>query len=387
MAFAVVARIGFAPFSGHGDLETFWFSAQRFMDASFHFYYYVHTPAGMWVYPPLSLWIVTGSYLASFASTAYDPAFLFLVKVPMIVADVAVAYVLYRLLGDKRGLLAATFWLANPMSIFITSIFGQLDPLVPALLAISILGLTRNKVFPSAIVYGASIMTKQYAIFAAPPLIACLLRNRGRGDAFRFTLGIVVTAFLISFPFLLSGSREVYFKEIWLTRSGADYDDLCCQFAGLFQFLSWLHYQYEMELLPLFHLSYPALFGMLGLVTGIALNCKKMDYARSCLISMATFLSLSWYINPQYTVVFIPFTIYDVLAHGSSRFWLIATLLPFLWPLSANGFAPYFRGAIGIPALGEQVAAISALVFFVFLFGYMMMRLLECLEVKEDDVT
>jgi Gpi18-like mannosyltransferase len=378
----IIARLIFAPFSGHGDLEAFWFSAQHFLFAKFDFYYFIHTRAGMWAYPPLWLWLVTGAYLVSFSTTAYEPSFLLLVKTPMIVADVTVAYVLYSLLGGDKGRFAAAFWLANPMSIFITSIFGQFDPLVPALIIISVLGLERGMVVPSAVIYGSAIMTKQYAIFIAPLLIARVLRDRGKGDALKFTSLMTITALLISLPFLISGSRQVYIREIWMTRSTVEYDDLYCQFAGFFQFLSWLHERFKIDTLPFFHLSYPILFLTIGFSTGLAFFCKRMNYMTCCLISTAAFLTLSWYINPQYTVVFIPFMIYDVLAHNTSKLWLIATILPFLWPLSSNGFAPYFRGTFSLPYLGAWGVAISALIFFITLFTYMLILISKCLKIE-----
>jgi Gpi18-like mannosyltransferase len=386
MVSGVVARLALAPISSQGDLETFWLSAQRFTITGFDFFYFTHTSTGFWAYPPIWLWLATAAYLLSFSSTGYDTSFLFLIKLPMILADVGVAYVLYQLLGGEKGKLAATLWLVNPMSIFITSIFGQFDALVPALLIISVLGLRRGKTASSGVVYGASVMTKQYAIFAAPAIFANVLRDKGRKDALKFVLGASATAFLISLPFLISGARGLYLDQIWLTRSSVDYDDACCQFAGVFQFLSWLHDSYGLNFLSVFNLSYFAMFLVLGLATGVALSCRRIDYGKTYLMSMAAFLTLSWYVNPQYTIVFIPFMIYDILGHNYSKFWLVITLLPFLWPFSANGFGPYFNGKFSLPALGPIAVAISALAFFSLLSSYVIIRVTECTYSNEHQI-
>lgn len=384
MAVGITTRLILAPFSGHGDNEAFFLSAQHFLFAGFDFYYFTSTRAGAWVYPPVWLWITTGTYLASSSPPTYfTPLFLLLMKAPLIIADVIVAYVLYTLLGGKKGRFAAGFWLLNPMSIFITSIFGQFDPLVPAFLALSVLGLTRSKISAGGILYGTAVMTKQHAIFAAPILAACVYRKNGRNCALKFALASIVACFFISLPFLLSGARQIYLRDVWMTRSGVDYDDLYCQFAGIFQFLSWIHDRFKIELLSLFSLSYPMLFFMLGTATGMTFLCRKIDYMRACLMSTAAFLTLSWYVNPQYLVIFMPFMIYDVLAHNESRLWLVTVLLPFLWPLSTDIGGTYFKDSSLIlipPLIGDSGIAISSLVFFIFLSTYVISRMAECFE-------
>lgn len=380
VVYGVAVRLAFSAFSTHTDLETFWFSAQRFLTSTVDFYYFTHTSAGDWVYPPVWLWIVTGAYLFSFSSTGNDPSFLVLAKLPLIAADVVVALVLLRLLGNAKGKFAAAFWLVNPMSVFITSIVGQFDPIVGALLILSAYGLMRSKTGLAGVLYGVAIMTKQYAIFAAPVLAASVFRESGRSRALKFATIAASTALLISFPFLLSGARQVYLRNVWMTRSSVDYDDQCCQFAGLFQFLSWLHDELKIDLLSLFNLSCPALFMVLGLITGLAIVCRKIDYMKASLLPMIGFLAFSWYINPQYTVVFIPFLIFDVLSNNYSKYWLIVALLPYLEPLSTNGFGPYIGGLVYIPPLGWTAVAVSALIFFISLVVYMSLRIVQCLQ-------
>lgn len=115
-----------------GDEETFAQWATRLVTVPLSSFY---GSAGEVDHLPGDLWILWGlARLYRHVSPAMDVqrfAFQFLLKLVPALADVGIGLTLYlmgrRLAGPWAGLLAAWFYLFNPASIFLTSIWGQWD--------------------------------------------------------------------------------------------------------------------------------------------------------------------------------------------------------------------------------------------------------------------
>lgn len=97
--------------------------------------------------------------------------FLFLVKVPVILADASVSYLL-AMKTPKIGLLYAL----SPYSIMVTSVWGHFDPLAGLFLMLAIM-LASKRSFASGFLYGFSLM-KLFTAVAFPALVLILPRNR-----------------------------------------------------------------------------------------------------------------------------------------------------------------------------------------------------------------
>lgn len=108
------------------------------------------------------------------ADGSYDLVCVFLNKLPTIIADLGSAYLVYRLARKKLRFETSFLLMAlvafNPVLIYVSSGWGQIDQIVTVLMACSILLLMDNKPIWGGIVYGFSILMKPQALMAGPLL-------------------------------------------------------------------------------------------------------------------------------------------------------------------------------------------------------------------------
>lgn len=91
-----------------------------------------HLPGDLWV-----LWLIAEVHpIEGGVGAPYDSGFEFLIKLTPILADTAIAVLLFaigrRLAGERAGLGAAALYAFNPAPIFLASVWGQWDSLSAA---------------------------------------------------------------------------------------------------------------------------------------------------------------------------------------------------------------------------------------------------------------
>jgi hypothetical protein len=124
-------------------------------------------------YPPFSAFIFGLIYRAYFLLGSPSRfLYYFLLKQPMVFADIGVAIVLARtiqLTGDTRQAKTAFLvWLYLPLGIVVSSIWGQLDPLSLLLSLLAVYYFLRSKWVPSAVTLGLSIYLKTLPVVFLP---------------------------------------------------------------------------------------------------------------------------------------------------------------------------------------------------------------------------
>ena len=112
--------------------------------------------------------------------------FLLVIKIPMILADSLITYML-----AKHSYKLAFIYAISPYSIFITGIWGMFDSLVALALILTILLLERGRYTLSGLVYGFSLI-KVYTLLVLP-IILLHLRSKGLKPLASFSLGLFVS--------------------------------------------------------------------------------------------------------------------------------------------------------------------------------------------------
>jgi len=124
--------------------------------------------------------------------------FLLLIKIPIILADVAVIYLL-----SKREPKIGLFYALNPYVLFITAMWGNFDPLVGLFLLASYLCFSERGIL-SGFLYGLSLI-KIYTIVLLPLFIARSLSSWR--EFTKFILGLSVASLpVISYLFVAPNS-------------------------------------------------------------------------------------------------------------------------------------------------------------------------------------
>ena len=161
--------------------------------------------AGFADYPPgylYVLWLVglLSDVLAPLSGSAPDAIIGTLIKLPPMLADVAVATVLYRMVArwssapghdaPGLGLLAAGFYLFNPVTWYDSALWGQADAVGALVMLLGVAALLRGNPEGSAVLAVlAGLIKPQFGVVLAPIVAVVLLRRhliaRGSGPVRR----------------------------------------------------------------------------------------------------------------------------------------------------------------------------------------------------------
>lgn len=163
-------------------------------------------------YPPLALLLMSGigEFAAAWHGSALsDAQLLRLWKMPAVVADVAIGFLLYAAArrGLGRGLAlgaAALYWL-NPAAIYNSAYWGQIDAIPAAFALASLLGAARSRWCTAGACIGAALLLKFQSIAFAPLVILEAYRAAQWRGLARLALGSALCAAVVLAPFAWQG--------------------------------------------------------------------------------------------------------------------------------------------------------------------------------------
>ncbi len=201
-------------FAGKFMREAFIPFVTYFWDSGFKDPYEYFMNAGMtdaFPYPPLMLYIL--GFFGGFLSDISP----FFIRIPLLLADIAILTVLSRLLKGNETKLLLFYWL-SPVLIYINYMHGQFDVIPICLLLISLYAICKRKLFISAVILGLGIATKTNLILAIPFYFLFIWHNNNEQRIRKIvTLAFItlLTFFLMNLPYLDSPSfiKMVYQNE------------------------------------------------------------------------------------------------------------------------------------------------------------------------------
>jgi len=213
---AILLRLLLMPFYLHPDIKTYHFQASFLKQGVWDIYSYLSDNKDKlplkeeFVYFPLT-YIFLGSYQilmspflgADFVNWLHDASqqanerigifrYLFILKLPYLLIDIAIAFVLMRLFTNPADMKKALiFWLFNPFSLAIIYIFSNVD-IIPVLLSLVSLLLFKNKRFLlSGFTLALATGFKAYPILFLPFLLIFIKDFKKRLLMVSITLGTV----------------------------------------------------------------------------------------------------------------------------------------------------------------------------------------------------
>ncbi|HLD92279.1 MAG TPA: hypothetical protein VI795_02685 [Patescibacteria group bacterium] len=222
---AVVLRLLVSAFIFHPDIKTFNFQSQFLRRGVFNIYTYLETNKSNlsmkdeFVYFPLTYFTLGGYQAISspFLGKAFgtwlnnadsntftlDPnifKYLVILKLPYLIFDFAIAFLLLKYFDDKKlDKKAFTLWLFNPFTIYYIYAFGNVDIFPVAITLLSLILVKSNKLKLAALSLGIAAGFKLYPLLFVPFLIL-----KGKNIKEKFLLGFIpfLTFGLISLPFM-----------------------------------------------------------------------------------------------------------------------------------------------------------------------------------------
>ncbi len=181
LTLGLLVRLGAAALPGFGiDLGAFQFWSVNLAERGpWNFYgddfFSDWAPGYLYV-----LWFIGG--LDSIFQFSGDQ-FWYTLKLPSIAADLASAYLLYRILeGQKEGIRlgAAGLYLLHPVVLLVGPVWGQVDSLLAFFLLLTVYYLARGRTVAAAVVYTVGFLVKPLAIGALPVFVFWGLRDEIR---------------------------------------------------------------------------------------------------------------------------------------------------------------------------------------------------------------
>ena len=197
LVLAVALRLLVSGLLFHPDIKTIAFQTSFFKQGVVNIYpYLINNRASLslkeeFVYFPLT-YFTLGSYQAIIStvlgnnftkwlsdaganSVVNNPniiLYLIFLKLPLLIADLAIAFILLKLFKDKKeGERAFTLWLFNPFTIVLIYAFSNIDLFAVLLTLIAFLYIKREKLLTAAVFIGLAVSFKLYALLFVPFLI------------------------------------------------------------------------------------------------------------------------------------------------------------------------------------------------------------------------
>lgn len=119
----------------------------------------------------------------------YLPNLLF--RLPSIISDIIIAYLIYYIVKEKRSKKIAFFssslFLFNPIVVYNSSFMGQMDALNNVFVFFSIFFLYKSRLFPSILFFFLSLFIKLSLIFFAPVYLMLFLQKKSLKKIIAYT--------------------------------------------------------------------------------------------------------------------------------------------------------------------------------------------------------
>ena len=299
-------------------------------------------------YPPLYMYVlyVIGKLAGIPALSGY---FSILVKLPSMLADIAVSLLLYRLakkhLSAGAGVLVSAFYLFNPAVLINSAFWGQVDSFFTLLVVGALYLLSSKKLAFASALFTAAVLMKPQGIIFLPVLFFELVRQKSLKAFVKAGISVLVTALAVVLPFALKEGPLWIFNLFFGTIGEYPYASV-----NAFNFFSLLGGNYTRDSATLFLFSYHT-WGMAFIVIATVFSWwiyargKDSRYAfAAALFLIAGVFTFSARMHERYLFPAAALAVMAFLHLRDKRFLLLAA--GFSGTIYANTQAVLF-GALG----------------------------------------
>ena len=247
-------------------------------------------------------------------ATTTTPVFNFAMKLPLILVDVLVGYLIYRLVmsecGDERkAAIGFGLWFLCPIVIYMSSVQAQFDCISALLTLLCVLLVRRNLFFLAGVIFTIAALIKFFPAFCIFLLCVYVVKATPGSLSWKNLLlsvtGAVLTALVIFLPQILDRTVMNAFSFVFGRTS--EYD------------------------LMLMLRTYPFIAVTLVMLVVLAIFAWRMDDARrkqDFLVLILAMLSICTIFSPgpQYWIVYLPLLSYYIACRDRNRALLICLI-------------------------------------------------------------
>ncbi len=236
----LLLRVFLIPVARHGDLNNNISWGQELLTRGpANFYEHEEWPFSAPNQPPLYIWVFGATSVIQ--NTAYSvihslnqalPVFpspivwwfeqwgeLYIAKIPGIIADLGIAYVVYRFVGGKKGLLLSAVWMFNPMTWYNSAIWGGTDGIVNMLGLFALVSLANRRLLSFSFFITLSILFKGSLLIFLPFLTVYIYVQKYPLKQWMHAAGVGLLTFLfVTILFHPQGDVLVWFFNLYTER-------------------------------------------------------------------------------------------------------------------------------------------------------------------------
>lgn len=292
-----------------------------------------------------------------------NPAYSVIEKFPLEIADVALGFLLYKIVSrelgkETLGRIALAAWLFSPLSIVVSSVHGDYDVL-PTLLGVTALVLVFDRrQFIGGISFGLAVMLKLFPIFLLPILVVTSFKM-DRSVRTRITHGLLPFLSGVALPIALFfaplGGPQVYLEYLTTgPRVGESF--------GGFGPLAWLSLIQNSTVQSILQENTAPILLVLTIIAvvvslllsivvwGVHQRSLQITKVIDILVLIVTFSYLAVaYVQPQYLIWILPYLILGFVARRVKGWQLaIVSVLPALGYIFGLGGPLYFFEILGV---------------------------------------
>lgn len=299
-----------------------------------------------------------------------DPLAVFIIKLPLVLADTACGYLVYsvtkKITSDERkALMTSAFWLFCPLTVFTSAVQGQFETIEALFILLALWSYLKGSYTESGAFVAAAVLTKPFAALILLPLMALVwTRGQERDRRLKFTGmyiagGLVMTAFVV-LPQLIFGETEYLFGFL-SNRSAVDFP-LPSDFSMSITVLE--TEQSFGDLLSPSGSNVSTLFPIsmllsIVLAVFVLIRNRMTDLQAVLLITAATCLHLIWYPATGYSQYYVPvIAMLSICTALDKRFLyaaigvIIVTMTTALWGFH-HAYQLYDWGVASVEALND----------------------------------
>ncbi|MEQ8198072.1 MAG: hypothetical protein ABRQ27_08715 [Clostridiaceae bacterium] len=155
-------------------------------------------------YPPLYIYVLflVGKAMSFPTLSSYS---VLLLKLPSILADIASAYLVYRIgkkyISQELSMMISVFYAFNP-AVLVNSVFwGQVDSFFTMIVLTAVFLMTEGKIALSSIVFTIGVLMKPQGIIYLPVLFFELVRQRSIKNFIKAAVSAAITGLFVILPF------------------------------------------------------------------------------------------------------------------------------------------------------------------------------------------
>ncbi len=170
-------------------------------------------------YPPFFIYIF---YIIGNISNipGLDSIYTTLIKLPSILADLATAYLLFRVakkqFNKELGIVAAFVYAFNPAVFLDSTIWGQVDSFFTLIIVSALLMMMEKNIKISAVLFVVAVLMKPQGVFFLPILLFELIKRKNLKDFILSAVYGLVTAIIIILPFSFNQSSPFWIVDLYI---------------------------------------------------------------------------------------------------------------------------------------------------------------------------